>query len=194
MQEPPRSTVVTSDMPLNESALEEHLAGIHAELGIAADYARRCGMPLQPECPTLVEVGPDLFGRPAQLEAVTAQAWQAMQQSAAAVGIVLQLVSAYRSHAYQQALFRRKLARGIRIAEILQVNAAPGFSEHHSGRALDLTTPGLPPLEECFEDSAAFAWLQAHAKGFGFRLSFPRNNAFGVLYEPWHWYYAGKND
>lgn len=172
--------------------MDRQLADMHAELGIAPDYAQRCGMPLQPECTTLVDVGLDLFGRPARLETLAARAWQAMQAAAAAAGVTLQLVSAYRSHAYQRDLLLRKLARGVGMEEILQVNAAPGFSEHHSGRALDLATPGLPPLEECFETSEAFAWLQQHARRFGFRLSFPRDNPYGVLYEPWHWCHDGS--
>lgn len=174
--------------------MNEQLLAIHGELGIAADYPRHCGMPLHAECASLVDVGPDAFGRPARLEAATARAWQAMQAAAASDGIELQLVSAYRSYDYQKQLFLRKLARGDCVADILKVNAAPGFSEHHSGRALDLGTPGLLALEESFETSAAFAWLQLHAAGFGFRMSFPRDNPFGVLYEPWHWYYTGARD
>ncbi|RTL24879.1 MAG: hypothetical protein EKK49_20850, partial [Rhodocyclaceae bacterium] len=34
---------------------------------------------------------------------------------------------------------------------------------------------------------AAFVWLNAHAAGHGYTLSFPRNNPEGYLYEPWHW-------
>jgi hypothetical protein len=83
------------------------------------------------------------------------------------------------------------LERGIGIESILQVNAAPGFSEHHSGRALDIGCPGYAHLEEEFEQSPAFAWLQRRGGEFGFRMSFPRNNSIGVLYEPWHWYYEG---
>ncbi|MNW15580.1 D-alanyl-D-alanine carboxypeptidase [compost metagenome] len=44
-------------------------------------------------------------------------------------------------------------------------------------------------LEEVFEQTPAFAWLQANADRFGFVLSFPRGNACGYLYEPWHWCY-----
>lgn len=167
--------------------MNEQLLAIYAELGIAADYPQQCGMLLQEECHVLVDVGPDAFGRPARLEAVTAQAWQAMQAAALADAVQLQLVSAYRSYDYQKQLFLRKLARGDCLADILKVNAAPGFSEHHSGRALDLGTPGEPPLEESFEHTAAFAWLVRHAAQFGFHLSFPRDNPYGVLYEPWHW-------
>lgn len=173
--------------------MNQQLLAILGELGIAPEYPQQCGMPLHAECPQLVDVGLDAFDRPARLEVATAQAWLAMQTAAASAGVPLQLVSAYRSYDYQKQLFLRKLARGDRIADILKVNAAPGFSEHHSGRALDLNTPGFPPLEEVFESTEAFSWLQAHATDFGFRLSFPRANSFGVLYEPWHWYYIGRD-
>jgi D-alanyl-D-alanine carboxypeptidase len=167
------------------------LQQIHALLGIPADYDRRCGMPQQPECDSLVEVGNDALGRPARLEAATAAAWQRLQQAALVDGVELQLVSAFRSVDYQRQLIQRKLDRGFDITSILQVNAAPGFSEHHSGRALDIGCPGYPHLEEVFEHSAAFVWLNQRAGEFGFRLSFPRNNPFGVMYEPWHWYFLG---
>ncbi len=97
-------------------------------------------------------------------------------------------MSAYRSADYQLGIVRRKRTRGLTMAEILRVSAAPGYSEHHSGRAIDLTTPGYAPLEEAFERSAAFAWLRKrHASRFGFRLSYPRRNRHGISYEPWHW-------
>lgn len=164
---------------------------IHQALGIPPDYRSNCGMPEHAECSNLVAIGNDAAGRPALLEAGTAEAWTRLQQAAAAAGHTLLLVSAFRSIDYQHQLFQRKLARGIAISDILKVNAAPGFSEHHSGRALDLACPDFPWLEESFERSPAFAWLQSRAADFGFRMSFPRNNPFGVLYEPWHWYYLG---
>jgi len=132
-----------------------------------------------------------VFGRQPYLERNANVAWQRMRQAAATDGVQLQLISAFRSVQYQAELFERKLARGDAIERILTVNAAPGFSEHHSGRALDIGTPGVAYLEEEFEGSAAFAWLQMHAHQFGFRLSFPRGNSHGVMYEPWHWFYAG---
>lgn len=170
--------------------MSDQLQAIHRQLGITTDYAKSCGMPVHAECTDLVEVEPDVFGRQALLEQHTALAWQAMQAAAAQQGVVLQLVSAYRSYGYQQLLFQRKLDKGISITDILRVNAAPGFSEHHSGRAIDLTSPHYATLEEEFERSPAFAWLQQHAGGFGFRMSFPRDNPFGVMYEPWHWCYT----
>jgi zinc D-Ala-D-Ala carboxypeptidase len=69
------------------------------------------------------------------------------------------------------------------------VNAAPGYSEHHAGRAIDVATPSSRPLEQEFESTDAFRWLAAHADAFGFRLSFPRDNRHGIAYEPWHYCY-----
>ena len=105
-------------------------------------------------------------------------------------GVVLEAISGYRSHDYQLGIFERKRARGLGIAEILAVNAAPGYSEHHSGFALDVGTPGEPPAEETFESTPAFAWLADNASGYGFTMSYPRDNPHGIVYEPWHWRWA----
>jgi D-alanyl-D-alanine carboxypeptidase len=100
---------------------------------------------------------------------------------------VLEPVSTFRSIAHQRALVERKLARGDAIDRVFAVNAVPGYSEHHGGHAIDIGTPGCPALDEAFEHTPAFAWLQQHAERFGFRLSYPRDNRHGVIYEPWHW-------
>ena len=59
-------------------------------------------------------------------------------------------------------------------------------------RALDLNTPEIPALEEEFEDSRAFQWLIQNAGQFRFELSYPRENKYGISYEPWHWIYKGN--
>ena len=165
---------------------------IFQSLGIPATYASTCGMPLQPECTNLVDTELDVFGRQPRLDARAFAAWTQMKEAAARDGVTLQLVSAFRSIQYQRDLILRKLARGDSIAAILAVNAAPGYSEHHSGRALDIGTPGYAHLEIEFERSPAFAWLARHAANFGFHMSFPRDNAYGVQYEPWHWCYRAE--
>jgi len=38
-----------------------------------------------------------------------------------------------------------------------------------------------------FGETDAFAWLKANAARFGFVMSFPLNNPWGFIYEPWHW-------
>ena len=82
----------------------------------------------------------------------------------------------------------KKLKNGEDLSTILKVNAIPGFSEHHTGHAIDLSTTECPPLSEEFELTPAFEWLQKNAKTYQFSMSFPRSNNRGVSYEPWHWF------
>ena len=157
-------------------------------LGLDADgYASRTGLELVAEPASLTLAGFDRYRRPLWLTSPAARAWQRMREAAHRDGIVLDAISGYRSHDYQLGIFERKLARGQAVEQILTVNAAPGYSEHHSGRALDIGTPGEPPAEKSFENTGAFAWLRMHAGDFGFRMSYPRDNPHGIVYEPWHW-------
>lgn len=157
-------------------------------------YAEKTGLPLIAEPARLTLAGFDRYRRPLWLNATTARAWNAMQRAASADGIALEAISGYRSHDYQLRIFTRKLARGLSLEAILEVNAAPGYSEHHAGSALDISTPGEPAAETSFEHTAAFDWLQRHAAGHGFTMSYPRDNPHGIVYEPWHWRYRGALD
>ncbi|MEL7298274.1 MAG: M15 family metallopeptidase [Pseudomonadota bacterium] len=158
-----------------------------ASLGIDAEYVTARGLPVFDEATTLVSAGPNVVGNEQQLEPVTAGQWVGMRQAAAADGIDLLLVSGFRSVDYQAGLIQRKLDAGQAIGEILKTLAPPGCSEHHTGRAVDIATPGYPPLTAAFEESDAFAWLQKNAQKHGFSMSYPKNNAYGYIYEPWHW-------
>ncbi|GGA77373.1 hypothetical protein GCM10011521_14580 [Arenimonas soli] len=169
--------------PLPLAGLEDRLAA----LGLDASYGEDTGLALVPEPSRLEFAGFDRFRRPLWLREPAARAWRRMQRAARADGIVLDAISGYRSHAYQLGIFERKLARGQTMPEILAVNAAPGYSEHHGGLAMDIGTPGEPPAEESFEATPAFAWLRERAGDFGFRMSYPRGNPHGISYEPWHW-------
>ena len=158
------------------------------ELGLdEVSYGKRTSLTLVAEPSTLAYAGRDRYARPLWLTRATAQAWKRMRAAAVRDGIMLDAISGYRSHDYQLGIFRRKLARGQTVEDILVVNAAPGFSEHHSGRALDIGTPGEPAAEESFELTPAFAWLRRHADEFFFVMSYPRGNHHGITYEPWHW-------
>ena len=165
----------------------KRIDALHESLGIPMDYARVRNLPLCPEANDLCSIGADIFEREQRMIPQAAIAWRSMRTSAARDHIELQVVSAFRSVEYQEGILRRKLEKGQDISEILMVSAAPGFSEHHTGCALDLTTPGCAVLEEDFEQSNAFEWLMENAGRFDFSLSFPRDNPHGVAFEPWHW-------
>ena len=170
-----------AELPLDR--LHERL---HA-LGLDDGYAERSGLPLVAEPDWLTLAGFDRYRRPLWLHVDAARAWSHLHAAALRDGVVLDAISGYRSHDYQLDIFERKRARGQSVDEILTVNAAPGYSEHHSGLALDIGAPGEPPAEESFERTAAFAWLRDNAAGYGFVMSYPRDNPHGITYEPWHW-------
>jgi D-alanyl-D-alanine carboxypeptidase len=173
-----------TEIPL---AYRQRIGELHRALGIPRDYAQRTGLALQLEPEELVEVSPGRGDKRHWLAPFAAARWAQLEAAAQGAGIALRLVSAYRSPEYQAALIERKLERGELISEILRVNAAPGYSEHHTGCAVDLGVAGLAPLTRDFEDTEAFRWLYRHAQAFGFHLSYPVDNPYGIIYEPWHW-------
>ena len=175
----------------SESAYASRIAAELSALGIDAAYAGARGLVLQPEAEQLVVARTLSDGRELRLTSETATAWAAMRDAAAAADLTLLLISGFRSVTHQRDILRRKLDAGVTLEAILSVNAAPGYSEHHTGRAIDVGTPGCPPLSEAFETTGAFAWLNRHAADYGFRLSYPRGNRHGVIYEPWHWFHLG---
>jgi len=177
--------------PASAEVVRQAVDAAH-RLGVPRDYGRTRSLRRVPEPRRLVAIGNDTQGRPQLLAPSAARAWTRMVAAATHDGVVLQVVSAYRSTEYQLGILQRKLERGQPIEEILRVSAAPGYSEHHSGRALDITTPGFTALEEEFEQSPAFAWLGANAARFGFRLSYPRGNRHGIAFEPWNWCWHEK--
>lgn len=162
---------------------------LHQQLGIPPGYGSDRGLHCFDTPLDLVPIGRDVAGRSQWLRRDAAQAWKSMVQVAKSEDILLQVVSAYRPVAYQAQLIQTCLARGETLKAVLNRIAAPGFSEHQSGRALDVTTPGYVAVEEEFESSDAFRWLRHNGHTFKFQLSYPLNNAEGFIYEPWHWCY-----
>jgi len=172
------------------SAYLDRLRVVHRQLGIPETYLESTRLPLCLEPQQLVATEPDYYQRPQKLTPAANAAWLAMRQAAADEGVDLFLISAFRGVDYQSGLIRKKLDSGQDLPEILSVVAAPGFSEHHTGRAVDLGTSNCPALQEEFEDTPAFRWLDRHAAAYGFTLSYPQDNPYGISYEPWHWCFA----
>ena len=183
----PRGGDATDAGTLPLHRLAERLDALGLEAGA---YAASTGLGLVAEPVALTLAGFDRYRRPLWLLPGAARAWQRMREAAARDEVTLEAISGYRSHDYQLGIFERKRARGLALAQILEVNAAPGFSEHHAGNALDIGAPGEPAAEESFEHTPAFAWLQRNAPDWGFTMSYPRGNPHGIVYEPWHWRHA----
>jgi len=102
-------------------------------------------------------------------------------------------VSAFRSINRQTEIIQEKLSAGEVIESILTTCAPPGYSEHHTGRAVDISTPGCRSLEIEFDQTTAYTWLTQNASKFDYHLSYPLNNPWGYQYEPWHWCFKPAN-
>lgn len=169
--------------------MKETLSEIYEELKIdsikISEYKlARCEQPALSDL-EIVEI--DFEGRPFILASGAARAWRLMRDAAKLDSVFFEPLSGFRSYVYQKHLILRKLDRGLSLEQVITETAIPGFSEHHSGRAVDICTDGVYKLTEDFEGTSAFRWLAGNAGRFGFKLSYPRNNGWDIVYEPWHW-------
>lgn len=163
-----------------------------AELGIPMEIIEEKNLIEYEEAQDLVVAEVGAAGTEHLLVPEAARAWRELKASASEDGFDMFIVSAFRSVERQAQIIRRKLSAGIPLEKVLSVSAPPGCSEHHTGRAVDLTVRECAPLKEEFAKTEAFSWLQANAGRFGFRLSFPLGNIHGYAYEPWHWFYQSS--
>ena len=124
----------------------------------------------------------------------------AMCAAAEKDGVSLLVISSFRLHSRQVTLFQNQLkkvqANNPQLSEQAAIDKAatvvayPGSSEHELGLAVDFNS-----VEETFENTKQFAWLQAHAAEYGFVMRYPKSkqSLTGVIYEPWHYRYVGKD-
>jgi D-alanyl-D-alanine carboxypeptidase len=132
-----------------------------------------------------------------KLHKTAAEKFRQMEADAKAQGINLALISGFRSLDAQDSLFFEIKEQRVQPAsQRAEVSAPPGYSEHHTGYALDLGDGNVPAthLSPKFEQTAAFQWLAQNAAKYSFELSFPRDNPQGISYEPWHWRFVGDRD
>lgn len=126
-----------------------------------------------------------------------ARAFLDMKEAARSQGVSLVPISGFRSEEDQKYLFFEvKAQRGQVAMERAEVSAPPGYSEHHTGYAVDIGDANLPAtdLSPNFENTPAFQWMEENAAYYSFELSFPKGNTQGVSYEPWHWRFVGDRD
>jgi len=116
-----------------------------------------------------------------------------MFAAAQAAGHSLMVGSAYRSAPYQDMLFKTYVAQsGYELAD--KYSAHPGFSEHQTGLAVDLSTTSQQCfLSECFIDTEDGQWLADNAYKYGFTLRYLKGKEAitGYNFEPWHYRYVG---
>ncbi len=114
-------------------------------------------------------------------------------------GIIISIKNAYRSLETQENIFLDFMKRyGIDYTE--QIIEMPGYSEHHTGQALDIIIykdgKWLTQKEELLQETEIFKRIHNSLKYFGFILRYPENkkNITGVTYKPWHIRFIGEED
>lgn len=111
-------------------------------------------------------------------------------------------ISGYRTQEYQQDLYDNKIERLLRdgwpeqsvAEEAAKSVAVPGTSEHQLGLAMDILDVNNPNLDITQEWTNAQRWLMKHCTEYGFILRYPNGTTdlTGIIYEPWHYRYVGK--
>ncbi len=112
------------------------------------------------------------------------------------------ITSAYRSNEKQQSLIDEDIAQymseGLDYDEAVRktyLQTMPaGCSEHATGLALDIVTPENIDLNQSLELTAGNQWMRDNCQKYGFIIRYPdgKESITGILYEPWHFRYVGK--
>ncbi len=125
-----------------------------------------------------------------------------MLEACRAEGLEPIVCSAYRSVSRQTELFENKLqsylADGLShdeaYAAVSKEIAVPGTSEHSLGLAVDICALSYQLLDEAQANTAEQQWLMSNCHKYGFILRYPKGKSHltGIIYEPWHYRYVGK--
>lgn len=122
-----------------------------------------------------------------RLSAVAYEKYVQMAEAARKEGLLMKVVSAYRTEDYQRNLYNKRLRTTGKL-NADNYTARAGHSEHQTGLAVDINS-----VKGSFEYTAEFKWLQKHAHEYGFILRYPKGKEWltGYGYEPWHYRYVG---
>ena len=140
-----------------------------------------------------------------QVAAVAYDDYMEMIQACINAGHLPVVCSAYRTQEYQQGLFDRKVQRVMAESQwnysesqaqeiAAQSVAFPGTSEHQLGLALDIIDQRNWNLNETQAQMPTQQWLMENSWRYGWILRYPneKSDITGIIYEPWHYRYVGR--
>lgn len=118
-----------------------------------------------------------------------------MYRAAMEEGYQLITNSSYRDYDWQDTLYNNyKTSRGQEYADAFA--ARPGYSEHQTGLALDITCYNCTNgTFDDFAESEEYQWLLKNSYKYGFILRYPegKEDITGYNFEAWHFRYVGKD-
>ena len=117
-----------------------------------------------------------------------ADAWEQLYAAAKQDGIAVNVVSSFRTQAYQEMLFNSYLEID---PDAASYSARPRSSEHELGLALDLSYDDQ--LHDDLQTSVLGQWMEKHAYQYGWIVRYPegKEDITQYIYEPWHYRYVG---
>ncbi len=102
------------------------------------------------------------------------------------------IISGYRTFDSQKSLYDRRVeSEGVEATD--KYTALPGFSEHHSGYAVDFAIYTSEGLYYDFYGQDEYKWVLDHCYEYGFieRYQKEKKELTGFEAEPWHFRYVG---
>jgi D-alanyl-D-alanine carboxypeptidase len=133
--------------------------------------------------------------------------YENLKTAAEKAGHPLVMISAFRSISSQKSVFNQNvdmlMSQGQSNKQAIETTkrtmTEPGYSEHHTGLAVDVVdrqwynsyTDSV--LDHKFGETDGGKWLQEHAREYGFIIRYPEGkyDITKIDYEPWHLRYVG---
>ena len=121
-------------------------------------------------------------------------AYVELYQAAKADGMNLLVTTSYRNYNFQSTLYWNYVNTDGQ-ANADTYSARPGYSEHHSGLAVDLSTPSLTNAFTEFIYTDEYQWMKENSYKYGFIQRYTDENQYITGYQPeaWHFRYVGKD-
>lgn len=127
---------------------------------------------------------------------------QRMIDECKAAGLKPVICSSFRNYNRQKELFTEQvnvyLKQGYENDEAIKKAATsvaiPGTSEHEIGLAVDIVDQSNQKVDASQEETDVNKWLKDNSYKYGFILRYPPDSTdiTGIIYEPWHFRYVGK--
>jgi len=198
------NTAATAGGDAAASSETGNTAAVTGDSTVEADYRSGYGQlvnrtyPLQNaetyEPDDLVEVAYAYNGNGQLMRKDAAEALEAMIAAFKAdyPDLAIYTKSGYRTYALQNTYYTNQIAVYGDAYEAATISAIPGTSEHELGLAMDLTIDGS--LTAGFEETTQGQWFLAHCNDYGYIQRYPKGSELvtGIIYEPWHFRYVGK--
>jgi len=147
--------------------------------------------------PYLTEYTEPCTGKTISVEKRTLKAFLDLKEALAEEGVEVAIANCYRTVEMQQEIVERYTEK-YGADYVRSYVAKPGYSEHHTGLAIDLyvVKDGVPVKENEDSMKETALWRKVHGRiaGFGFILRYPegKEKVTGIAYEPWHFRFVGE--